>query len=65
MYHSKGAFTHDDVYSMPIYLRLFYNKKLHETLTKEKEEYDKASKGKGRSSGTPNIPSFAQNAGKK
>ena len=64
-YHSQGGFTHDDVYNLPVYLRTFYYKKLHEAKQREKEEHDKASKGKGMSTGKPNIPSFARNSPKK
>jgi len=59
-YHSQGGFTHNDVYGLPVYLRTFYYKQLVETKNKEKEEMDKASKGKSPSSGPPNIPSFAK-----
>ena len=34
---------------MPVYLRLFYYKKLVNTKAKEHEEYEKAKKGGGRS----------------
>ena len=42
LYYSQGGFTHDDVYSMPIYLRNFYYKKLIDTRKKENEEIKKA-----------------------
>jgi|TARA_R110000796_G_scaffold179682_3_gene296263 hypothetical protein len=48
------------VYGLPVYLRTFYYKQLLETKKKEKEEMDKASKGKSPSSGPPSIPSFAK-----
>lgn len=40
-YYSEGAFTHTEVYNMPIYLRTFYLRQLEEA----KEEEQKAIKG--------------------
>ncbi len=42
MYYGKGGFTHSDVYNMPVYLRVFYYKKLSETKKKENDEMKKA-----------------------
>jgi len=36
-YHSQGAFTHGDVYSMPIFLRNFYTQQL---IAAKKKGYD-------------------------
>mgnify|MGYP003386636528 CR=1 FL=1 len=58
VYFSKGAFTHDDVYCMPIYLRTFYYGELSKQLDLEKEAVDKAN-GNGSNSKPPsfsNIP---------
>ena len=63
-YHSQGGFTHSDVYNLPIYLRNFYHKKLIKAKEEEQEAMDRAQKG-SRSSGKPNIPSFARNMPKK
>jgi|TARA_R100001129_G_C5234263_1_gene223517 hypothetical protein len=41
VYYGAG-FTHDDVYSMPTYLRRFYFKKLSETKKKEVKEIEKS-----------------------
>ena len=41
MYYGEG-FTHSDVYTMPVYLRNFYYKKLLDTRKKENEEIKKA-----------------------
>lgn len=47
-YHSNGAFTHDEVYTMPIPLRYFYTKWILEQMKKEKAppENDKTSNKK-------------------
>ena len=36
-YYSNGAFTTNDVYHMPVYLRTFYLKQLEEAKTRETE----------------------------
>ena len=36
-YYSNGAFTFQDVYNMPVYLRRFYTKQLEEAKLKESE----------------------------
>jgi len=38
VYHSNGAFTHDEVYSMPIFLRYFYLRMLIEQKEKENQQ---------------------------
>ena len=41
IYNGKGGFTHDEVYTMPIFLRYFYLKMLIEQREKEnKQEND-------------------------
>ena len=62
LYFSQGSFTHTDLYEMPVYLRTFYYKELSKQLKTEKEAMDKA--GKGKSTGKPNIPSWAKSSGK-
>ncbi len=53
IYHSHGGFNWDDVYSMPIWLRRFYIKKLVET----KNEENKAREGKTtKSNNRPSPP---------
>jgi hypothetical protein len=44
-YHGNGAFSPTELYSLPVYLRNFYYKKLIEVKTKENEEVNKANKG--------------------
>jgi len=61
MYFSQGAFTHTEVYTLPVYLRAFYYKTLSTQLEKEKEAQEKASKGK---SSTRSYPPSFQNRGK-
>jgi hypothetical protein len=41
-YNSNGGFTHDEVYSMPVFLRYFYLRMLIE----QREKENKAEKGK-------------------
>ena len=43
VYYGQG-FTHDDVYSMPTYLRRFYMKKLIDTKKEEKKQIEKSNK---------------------
>jgi len=45
---------------MPVYLRIFYFKKLNAQHKKEHEQMEKAQKGKGSSPKGINIPSFAK-----
>jgi len=44
IYHSQGAFTHSEVYELPITLRMFYYKTLADQLKKETEANKKAMK---------------------
>jgi len=44
LYHTKGGFTFNEVYNMPVYLRLYYLKRLRQQFSDEKTAYDKASK---------------------
>jgi hypothetical protein len=37
VYNSNGGFTHDEVYTMPIFLRYFYLKMLMDQKEKESE----------------------------
>lgn len=37
LYASKGSFTYDDVYNMPVYLRNFYVDQLKKALEEEKK----------------------------
>ena len=42
VYHSKGGFTYNDVYNMPIYLRTFYILKMSRMFSDQKKEHEKA-----------------------
>ena len=55
-YHSQGAFTQDIAYKLPVFLRIFYLKKLIETKEKEKEAMEKSNKASNKSVSRPNIP---------
>jgi len=44
-YYSNGGFTHSEIYSMPVYLRRFYIKKLVDTKKNEATQHETASKG--------------------
>jgi hypothetical protein len=52
-YHSQGAFTQDIAYNLPVYLRIFYLKKLIDT--KEKEAMEKSNKSSNKPIARPNI----------
>jgi hypothetical protein len=59
IYNSNGGFTHDEVYSMPVFLRYFYLRMLIEQREKENESSksqnsDMSSKPK--TVARPNIP---------
>ena len=41
MYYGKGAFTFSDSYTLPIYLRRFYLKRLEKEYMTEKEYIEK------------------------
>ena len=46
IYYGNGGFTFGDLYTMPVYLRNFYFRKMVDTKEKEKEAMD----NKGKSS---------------
>ncbi len=52
-YHSQGAFTQDIAYKLPVYLRIFYLKKLIDVKEKEKEAMEKGSKSSDKSGSRP------------
>ena len=54
-YHSQGAFTQDIAYKLPVFLRLFYLKKLIEFKEKEKEAMENSGKTPNKSVSRPNI----------
>jgi hypothetical protein len=54
-YHSQGAFSQDIAYKLPVFLRIFYLKKLIETKEKEKEAMEKSNKAPSKSVSKPNI----------
>jgi len=54
-YHSQGAFTQEIAYKLPVFLRIFYLKKLIETKEKEKEAMEKGSKSSNKPISKPNI----------
>tara|TARA_Y100000004_G_C8839294_1_gene379760 strand:+ start:646 stop:834 length:189 start_codon:yes stop_codon:yes gene_type:complete len=54
VYYGNGGFTFNDLYTMPIYLRNFYAKKMTEAKQAEAEQYKKANKQSVRTN--PNIP---------
>tara|TARA_Y100000361_G_scaffold127295_1_gene121640 strand:+ start:976 stop:1164 length:189 start_codon:yes stop_codon:yes gene_type:complete len=54
VYYGNGGFTFDDLYTMPVYLRNFYSKKMVEA---KKEEADAIKKQNSKARmNTPNIP---------
>jgi hypothetical protein len=54
-YHSQGAFTQEIAYNLPVYLRIFYLKKLIDTKEKEKEAMEKSNKSSNKPIARPNI----------
>ena len=56
IYFSQGAFTHSEVYTLPVYLRKFYYKTLSDQLQKENDAQKKASKGQSPRSSPPTYP---------
>ena len=54
LYHSNGAFTHDDIYSMPVYLRRFYLRELENTKAEERKAHEKVM-NKSKSISKPGI----------
>ena len=45
-YYSNGAFTFQDVYNMPVYLRTFYKKQLEDAKKKELDAAKPSSRSK-------------------
>ena len=43
-YHSKGAFSYTEVYNMPVYMRLYYIRKLNKLFEDQNKEQEKAMK---------------------
>jgi hypothetical protein len=57
IYNSNGGFTHDEVYTMPIYLRYFYLRRLKEQReTENKQMKDAEHVPSGVVSKTPSRP---------
>ena len=54
-YHSQGAFTQEIAYKLPVFLRIFYLKKLIETKEKEKDAMEKSNKSPSKPIAKPNI----------
>ena len=46
MYYGKGAFTFSDSYTLPVYLRRFYLKRLEKEYMTEKEYIETVNKAK-------------------
>lgn len=44
IYYGNGGFNFSDLYTMPVYLRNFYFRKMVDTKTKEKEAQEAANK---------------------
>ena len=44
VFHSKGAFSYTEATNLPIYLRVFYIKRLQKHFKEQKKEHDKAMK---------------------
>ena len=44
-YYSNGAFSHTEVYALPIHLRRFYIRKLVDTKKQEADQHENATKG--------------------
>ena len=61
IYNSNGSITHDEAYSMPVYLRYFYLKMLIDQKQKENE----LSKDKDNSSYSPTQKNSVRNTIKK
>lgn len=60
VYNSNGGFTHDEVYSMPIFLRYFYLKMLIEQKDRESKETNNESNSVVKKG--PARPPFVKNA---
>jgi hypothetical protein len=56
IFHSNGAFTYNEVYNMPVYLRIFYMKRLNKYFKdKNKAEQDALKKSKSKSTSRPKF----------
>ena len=53
IYYGQG-FTHDDIYTMPVYLRRFYSNSLLDEKKKEKEASEKSNQSNPRDPGKIN-----------
>ena len=65
VFHGKGGYDWNTVYSMPIWLRKFTFHKINEFYSEESKVAEQAGQGKGKttavdSSGKINTPAFAQ-----
>ena len=56
IYYGQG-FTHEDIYTMPVYLRNFYYRKLADQKNKENDEVSKQNTRIKNSYKTPSRPS--------
>ena len=54
IFHTKGAFTYNEVYHMPVYLRVFYLKRLNKYF-KEKNKADKDAMNKSKAASRPKF----------
>jgi len=55
VFHGKGGFTWESVYSLPVWLRRFYIKQINDFNTKENEEFKNQSEG-----ATSKMPKIAK-----
>ena len=65
VFHGKGGYDWNTVYSMPIWLRKFTFHKINEFYSEESKATEQATQGKNKttavdSSGKVNTPAFAQ-----
>lgn len=58
VFYTKGGFTYEDVYFMPVYLRNFQYKQLSDTLKQQADAMKNATKGppRGRFTSPPKWP---------
>ena len=56
IYNSNGGFTHDEIYTMPIFLRYFYFKMLIEQREKENKQVNSTEKSSGVTQKSPSRP---------
>tara|TARA_R100000805_G_C3497589_1_gene29008 strand:+ start:53 stop:340 length:288 start_codon:yes stop_codon:yes gene_type:complete len=55
VYHSQGGFTYQDVYNMPVHLRVYHIKKIQKIFEKEKKSHEKAMR-KAKSQNRKTVP---------